>query len=176
MKPTLVLRFPQKDIRSRVIADYVRASGYRGVVVFTCGNSAAALRQQGLDVLEVGPRGDLKTDKWWTHAEIHRTWPDRFDATSGHLPMPLMSDVVRAVRLHLGELPSARFIVPSGSGETICCLRAAYPQLDFDPLYDDSKPETQRHPAAALNPFVDSNSRLIAFPIAHRDLSGCGQA
>jgi hypothetical protein len=155
-----VLRFPQKQIRSRVIKDYVRAARYRGVVVFSCGNSAAALREQGLDVLEVGPRGDLKTEKWWSHAEIHRTWPDRFDATSGHLAVPLMWDIAKAFRAHLGELEDALYTVPSGSGETIFCLRGAYPLLDFEAAYDD-KPETRRDPDAPLNPFVDSKSRMF---------------
>src|SRR5437016_658912 len=136
MKRARVLDFPAKRIRSRIIASYVRAAGYRGVVVFSCGNSAAALREQGLELIEVGPRGDLKTEKWWTPAEIHRTWPDLFDATSGHLSAPLMGDIAKAFRAHLGELPRVRYAVPSGSGETICCLRVAYPLLDFEASYD----------------------------------------
>lgn len=166
------LRFPHKQIRSRVIADYVGAAGYRGVVVFSCGNSAAALREQGLDVLEIGPRGDLQTNKWWTPAAIHRTWPDLFDATSGHLHTPLMGDIAKAFRAHLGELSATRYIVPSGSGETICCLRIAYPLPDFEAWYDDSKPETQRHPNAPLNPFVDSKSRLfLSIPSCSANIS-----
>ena len=166
------LHFPHKQIRSHVIGDYVRAAGYRGVVVFSCGNSAAALREQGLEVLEIGPRGDLQTNKWWTPAGIHRTWPDLFDATSGHLPAPLMGDIAKAFRAHLGELPGACYVVPSGSGETICCLRLAYPLLDFEASYDDSKPETQRHPNAPLNPFVDSKSRLfLSIPSCSANIS-----
>ena len=158
MTPVQALRFPHKQIRSRVIKDYVRAAGYRGVVVFSCGNSATALREQGLEVVEVGDKGDLKAGKWWTQAEIHRAWPDLFDATSGHLTVPLMGDIAKAFRAHLGELPAARYAVPSGSGETICCLRVAYPLLDFDAAYDDTKPETQRHPDAPLNAFVYGES------------------
>jgi hypothetical protein len=160
MKRT-VLRFPAKQIRSRVIATYVREAGYRGVVVFSCGNSATALREQGLEVFEVGPRGDLQTEKWWPQAKIHRAWPDFFDATSGHLSVSLMGDIARAFRAHLGELPASRYTVPSGSGETICCLRVAYPLLDFEASYDDRKPETRRDPEAPLNSFVDSESRLF---------------
>ena len=152
------LCFPHKQIRARVIADFVRAAAYRGVVVFTCGNAAKALREQGLEVQEVGPRGDLKTDKWWTQAEIHRAWPDLFDATSGHLSVPLMGDIAKAYRAHLGDLPAGRYAVPSGSGETIACLRIAYPLLTFDAAYDDTKPETTRHPDAPLNAVVDAGS------------------
>lgn len=173
MKRT-VLRFSAKQIRSSVVAGYVRAAGYRGVVVFSCGNSAAALREQGLDVLEVGPRGVLKTDKWWTPAEIQRVWPELFDATSGHLSAPLMGDIAKAFRAHLGELPAAPYTVPSGSGETIFCLRAAYPLLDFQASYDDSKPETQRHPNAPLNPFVDSKSRLFLSGPSYSVNISCG--
>jgi hypothetical protein len=149
-----ILRFPNKKLRARVIADYVQEAGYRGVVVFTCGNAAAALREQGLEVVEIGPRGGLHAGKWWTQAEIHRSWPDLFDATSGHLSVPLMGDIAKAFRAHLGELPPGRYEVPSGSGETITCLRIAYPLLDFDAAYDNSKPETTLDPDAPLNAIV----------------------
>lgn len=152
------LHFPHKQIRARVIADFVRAAGYRGVVVFTCGNAAKTLRDEGLEVTEVGPRGDLKTEKWWTVAEIHHAWPDLFDATSGHLNVPLMGDIAKAYNAHLGDLPEGRYTVPSGSGETITCLRIAYPLLTFDPTYNNAQPETTRHPGAPLNGVVDGES------------------
>jgi hypothetical protein len=153
------LHFPHKKIRAQVIADFVRAAGYRGVVVFTCGNAAQTLRDEGLEVTEVGPRGDLKTDKWWTMAEIHRAWPDLFDATSGHLAVPLMGDIAKAYHAHLGDLPVGRYSVPTGSGETVTCLRIAYPLLTFDATYDNTKPETTRHPDAPLNAVVDVESQ-----------------
>jgi hypothetical protein len=118
----------------------------------------------------------LKTEKWWTQAEIHRTWPDLFDATSGHLSVPLMGDIAKAFRLQLGELPMARYAVPSGSGETICCLRVAYPLLDFEALYDDLKPETQRYPNAPLNPFVDCQSRLPLSSPSYSPHTSCGES
>jgi hypothetical protein len=149
------LHFPHKQIRAKVIAEYVRHAQYRGVVVFTCGNAAKTLRDEGLEVTEVGPRGDLKTEKWWTMSEIHRAWPDLFDATSGHLAVPIMGDIAKAYREHLGNLPHGRYSVPTGSGETIACLRIAYPLHTFDPAYDNDKPETTRHPEAPLNAIVD---------------------
>lgn len=159
---TQPLHFPHKQIRARVIADFVRAAGYRGVVVFTCGNAANTLRDEGLDVTEVGPKGDLKTDKWWTLAEIHRAWPDLFDATSGHLTVPLMGDIAKAYCAHLGDLPAGRYSVPSGSGETVTCLRIAYPLLTFDPTYNNAQPETTRHPDAPLNAVVDGESQPVS--------------
>jgi len=152
------LDFPHKQIRARVIAEFVRQAGYRGVVVFTCGNAAKTLRNEGLEVTEIGPRGDLKTEKWWTMAEIHRAWPDLFDATSGHLAVPLMGDIAKAYRAHLGDLSVGRYSVPAGSGETVTCLRIAYPLMTFDPTYDNSKPETTRHEDAPLNAIVDAES------------------
>src|SRR5882672_2126355 len=152
------LHFPHKRIRAKVIAEFARSAAYHGVVCFTCGNAAQTLRDQGLEVTEVGPRGDLNPSKWWTIAEIHRTFPHLFDATSGHLPIPLLADIAKAFREHLGDLPSGRYSVPSGSGETITCLRVAYPLLTFDASYDNSKPETVRHPDAPLNAIVDADS------------------
>jgi len=157
-----VLEFPNKKLRARVIADYVREGGYRGVVVFTCGNAAVALREAGLEVVEIGPRGALHAGKWWTQAEIHRSWPDLFDATSGHLSVPLMGDIAKEFRAHLGDLPPGRYKVPSGSGETITCLRIAYPSLDFDAAYDNSKPETTLDPDAPLNAIVESETASFA--------------
>jgi hypothetical protein len=152
------LRFPNKKLRAKVIADYVRHAGYRGVVVFTCGNAAAALRESGLEVVEIGPRGDLKTEKWWNPSEIHRLHPDLFDATSGHLPACLMVEIGRAFREHLGDLPAGCYAVPTGSGETIMCLRAAYPDpaINFCAMYDNARPETERDPQNPLNKFVDA--------------------
>jgi len=158
----LVLEFPNKKLRARVLADYVREAGYRGVVVFTCGNAAAALREQGLEVVEIGPRGDLHAGKWFTQAEIHRAWPDLFDATSGHLSVPLMGDIAKVFREHLGELQPGRYRVPSGSGETIACLRIAYPLLEFDAAYDNSKPETAHDPDAPLNAVVEAESMPVS--------------
>jgi hypothetical protein len=166
-----ILRFPHKQIRSRVIANYARSAGYCGVVVFSCGNSAKALRDQGLAVLEIGPRGDLQSSRWWTLAEVHRSWPDLLDATSGHLPLPLMGDIAKAFRRHLGKLSASTYVVPSGSGETICCLRAAYPLLKFEAAYDSSRPETEWHVSAPLNAFVKGNVRLPNSGRSHPGIS-----
>jgi hypothetical protein len=157
-EPAKLLQFPNKKLRARVIADFVRNSSYRGVVVFSCGNAAKALREEGLDVVEIGPRGDLQTQKWWKAAEIHRLHPGRFDATSGHLPACLMVEVGKAFREHLGDLAPGRYAVPTGSGETIMCLRAAYPSRSvvLYAAYNNDRPETERDPMNPLNDFVDA--------------------
>lgn len=143
----------RKAIRARVIARYVYAAGYPGVVCFSCGNAARALREAGLWVVEVGPCGELRPGKWWTPAEIHKVWPGLLDATSGHLPIPLMIEVARALQQELGDLGGGKYRVPTGSGETITCLRWAYPAAIFEPMYGLGA-GTERNPEAPLNEIV----------------------
>lgn len=162
-KRSFILRFQNKDLRSRAIFRHVNEAGYKGVIVFTCGNAAAALRYyfssaavvQPL-VIEVGPKGTLKTDHWWTLAEIHHAWPDLFDATSGHLPYPLMVEIAKEFKLNLGGLDlETTYLVPTGSGETIVCLQIAYPNHKFVAVYDNSHQATTRDIDAPLNAVVD---------------------
>lgn len=130
------LRVPTKQIRAELIAQYVREAGYRGCVCFSCGNASRALKEAGLYVVDVSPQGDLEAKRWWTPAEIHRSWPDLFDATSGHLPVPLMAVLAAKFKDHLGCLwVDVVYEVPTGSGETITCLRWAYPEVKFRPKY-----------------------------------------
>jgi hypothetical protein len=154
-KPSL-LKFPAKQLRARVIARHVYAAGYPGIVVFTCGNAATALRRAtNASVLEIGPKGELSPNRWYTPAEIHKTWPYLFDATSGHLPIPLMVEIAGEFKQYLGELSGLQ-LVPTGSGETILCLSLAYPDVPFVAVYDNSKPPTTRDPHSPLNPIIDA--------------------
>lgn len=148
-----MLIFPAKRIRAVEVARYVRAAGYPGVVCFSCGNASQALKDQGLDVVDVSPRGVLMPLRWWRPEEIRRCWPHLFDATSGHLPAHLMVTIGHAFRDHLGALPLAAYDVPTGSGETIVCLRWAYPGIKFTPVRDGG-PATEYHPGAPLNDAV----------------------
>lgn len=152
------LIFPAKMLRAKVIKAHVQAAAYAGVVVFTCGNAAQALRAEGLDVLEIGPQGALLPGRWWTPAEIHRIWPERFDATSGHLPAPLMAQIAQVLGGYLGNLRAAAYEVPTGSGETIVCLRWAYPSTRFVPVYGIGQ-GTEYNVAAPLN-YVVGLARL----------------
>ncbi len=144
-----MLRFANKKVRAEVIAAYIKEAGYRGCVCFSCGNASRALKDVGLYVVEVAPQGDLQSaNKWWTPEEIHRAWPDLFDATSGHLPAFLMVRIGRAYRELLGVL-EGQHNVPTGSGETIQCLRWAYPNVKFQPVFDCGQ-GTERHEQAPL--------------------------
>ena len=158
-----MLRFPNKKLRARSIARHVREGRYSGVVVFTCGNAATALRREllaGLDVIEIGPRGVLSTGKWWTPAEIHNTFPNLFDATSGHLPLPVLVEVAKDFAAHFEQDenfdPLGQYYVPTGSGETILALHMAFPQAKFVAVYDNTHAETTRDPEAPLNAIVDA--------------------
>jgi len=162
--PRLQLVLPEKGIRALVIRSHVATVGhYRGVVCFTCGNAADALRRVGQQVLECGPRGDLVPTRWWTPAEIACSWPGWFDATPGHLPMQLMCEVADGLREHvrntMGDLEvGTEYVVPTGSGETVCCLALAFPLVRFVARYDDTDIATTYHPQATLNTLV---ARLV---------------
>lgn len=140
----------QKAVRARVIKWYMDAAGYpEGCVCFSCGNAAAALRAAGVRVLEVGPHGALRPGHWWEPEEVHRAWPHLFDATSGHLPLPLMARIAEALRTELQEIGEGPHDIPTGSGETIVCLRMAYPNVRFRPT-SLGTPETLWDPQGPL--------------------------
>jgi len=161
-EPTTLAIPKRKTIRAAVIERYVRAAGYTGVVCFTCGNAAEALRALGLDVIEVGPNGGLEARRWWKPAEIYHAWPTRFDATSGHLPLPLMLQVASALQVHIGPLQPCRpYYVPTGSGETVMCLHWAYPECLFVAGYDDTCKYTTYCKEAPLNSLVEASGVVV---------------
>lgn len=144
----MILSFAQrKKLRSVIIAEHVEQSSYDGIVIFSCGNASAELKKKTSKlVIDISPQGDLApTAKWWTPAEIHRAWPGFFDATSGHLPGFLMAQIAMTIRdlpsIWLEQEISEREIyeVPTGSGETIICLRWAFPKYTFIPVYNINK-------------------------------------
>ena len=149
-----MLTFPNKAIRSKIIGNYFRSTYYRGIVAFSCGNATKALKALGLPVVAISPGGDLSpTDHWWTPAEIRRVFPDYLDATSGHLPLFLMEEISLAFKDHLGSLKDQAYDIPTGSGETIVCLKLAYPNIDFTAVYNLGDP-TRYNPQAPLNGLV----------------------
>ncbi len=163
-----MLTFPNKAIRAAVIAGYVRAYGQNRVVCFSCGNASRALKDVGLDVIDISRQGDLSPRDWWTPERIAKVWPDHFDATSGHLPLFLMERLGEAFKLHLGPLHDAIYEVPTGSGETILCLRIAYPAKTFVAVYnlDDA---TRFEPSAPLNNVIRA---LFEVRLAHQGQPG----
>lgn len=144
-----LLVIPAKAIRARVIADYCRDAGYRGVVCFSCGNASRELKKLVYTV-DISDIGELRPGAWWTAAQIHKCWPDLLDATSGHLAVELMLLISQAFRDYLGELEDIDIRMPTGSGETILCLKMAYPDKTFIPVRNIDRP-TMYEPKAPLN-------------------------
>ncbi len=160
-----------------MIKAYCRKAGYNSVICFSSGPAALALRSVGLDVLwplgawqDLGyvrnrprPKAADRRGCWRSPAWIRATYPGRFDATPGHLPLHLMVQIAAAYRRHLGRLPDACYYVPTGSGETVICLQIAYPERVFVPVYRNRSPHTRYDPRAPLNPVVKALFRRICF-------------
>ena len=84
--------------------------------------------------------------------EIKNRFPTYFDATSGHLNIELMQQIGKKYKEYLGELPS-KVYVPTGSGETLVCLKLVYPKTKFIAVYNLGK-ETEYNENAPLNTLV----------------------
>lgn len=154
------LRFPHKRIRASEIKKYMKAAGYKKAVCFSCGNAARELQNVGVDVLHIGTQGDLVPNKWFKQEEINAIFPDYFDATSGHLPVQLMLNLAVRFREYLGNTVPDIAYIPTGSGETLVCLKIAYPEKKFIAVYniDDA---TKYEEAAPLNKLVE----LLAYDV-----------
>jgi len=160
-----MLRAPFKKWRAKVVASHVLGiPRYASrIVVFSSGLPARELEalNAGFHILDISVNGMLApTERWWTPEEIMNTWPDHFDATPGHLPAYLMVRLARHYRAALDAreewrdaLAEVPVEVPTGSGETIVCLRWAYPDRSFKPVYgvDGLERATEYHPGAPLN-------------------------
>lgn len=150
---------PFKQWRAFCILEWMRRAGKRGCVCFSCGNASAAIKQQSLPetvVIDISPTGVMQPNRWWSSWEIAQAWPDLFDATSGHLPMPLMVSIGQFYRGTLSstiEMPRQVFL-PSGSGETLVCLAMAYPEVKWIAEYDNNVPATTFNEEAPLNALV----------------------
>ncbi len=150
-----------KRLRAEVIAEHLEQIGEPRCVCFTCGNAANALREQGVQVVEVGDEGELAPRKWFGYGEIQQVFNGLFDATSGHLPMPLMRKVAERVGLD-GKIPAwvslanklmGRVFVPTGSGESIVVLNMAFPNIELLPVRF-AHPATEYNHSAPLNALV----------------------
>jgi len=144
----------QKKIRSTVIAEYLLSINTNKCVCFSCGNSALFLKEAGLNVVYVGEKASLIPSKWFTFNEISNYFNGLFDATSGHLPFPLM---IRISELMKKEMPiyKGKTDILTGSGETIICLKLAYPNVNFKPIREENNPATEFNVNAPLNKLID---------------------
>lgn len=149
-----MLRFPHKLIRAKCIKEYMAAAGYDRAVCFSCGNAADALEAEGVDVVHIGERGLLTPNRWMHKSEIDKVFHGYFDATSGHLPVELMVMIGKAFRHHLGSMEEETIYIPTGSGETLVCLKMAYPDKRMVAVYNLDK-ATEYDQEAPLNRLVE---------------------
>lgn len=158
-----LLQLENKKIRSAVIKEYLKDKNYDGVVCFSCGNATRELKNVGLNVIDISPHGDFIPNRWFTPSEVKKYFPTYFDATSGHLTIEVMQLIGAAFKQALGDLPQTNYIA-SGSGETITCLKLAYPDKDFIAVYNLNE-ATQFEAEATLNTLVS----IIAKDIIYAD-------
>ena len=157
------LDIPQrKAIRAAALVRWMRASGVRRCVCLSCGNASRALIEAGANCVDVSPSGALMATHWLRGSDVARCFPGHFDATSGHLTVELMAMVGNALRAVLGPLPSV-CEVKCGSGETLCSLALAYPDVQFVAVYG-SEPWLKYEPAAPLNPLVERLASQVKRP------------
>lgn len=142
----------QKKVRAEVIQRHLHALGQNRCVCFTCGNAAEKLRRVGLDVVAVGTGLDLQPGRWFGYTDVARSFNGLFDATSGHLPVPFMAEIGTLLARKLGPWRWDTRI-PTGSGETIVCLKMGYPSVGFTPV-SDGTPATAQHELAPLAKLV----------------------
>jgi hypothetical protein len=168
----------EKTLRAEIINDYLTSQRTRRCVCFSCGNSARLLRDTGLDVVYIGEKGILKPNKWFSKQEIQSTFNGLFDATSGNLNEHLMEKVAVELKRVLSDSSEierfcylfkenhffdedtirrfnpqqGEYLIPTGSGETILCLKYAFPQLTFIPIRIRGNLNTEFHEGYSLNP------------------------
>lgn len=146
-----------KALRAAAIKEFMAANSFNRCVCFSCGNSSKALKEAGIDCVDISPQGDLiPSSKWWSKSEIRSTFADCFDATSGHLPVELMSDISKKFKQEFKDLikSGCSYDIPTGSGETVFCLKLAFPDVDFTAVYSKSDKTCTYNPEAPLNPII----------------------
>jgi len=156
-----LFRFNNKQLRAIAIKRYMAAHGLDKAVCFSCGNASRALKEAGVKTLDISPTGDLQSNRWFRVGEIRAAFPGYFDATSGHLPIDCMLDVSDEFYFALRILPEA-INLPTGSGETLVCLKLAFPETKITAVYN-LNPATQFEEDAPLNALV----RLLADDIIY---------
>lgn len=154
-------RFNNKELRAKAISAYMTRYGYTRAVCFSCGHASAELKFEGIDTLDISPTGDLLANKWFTIGDIHKAFPTYFDATSGHLPWDCMQYVADVFKIALKELPDEIYL-PTGSGETLVCLKMAFPNTKITAVYNIDE-GTEYSEFAPLNDMVKLLAERVIF-------------
>lgn len=144
----------EKRIRADVVRAYMGRNDIPFAICFSCGNASRYLREAGVPRLDISPSGDLTANRWFTMEEIRRLFPHALDATSGHLPTDLMSEIADRLRAELSFDPDTEYVIPTGSGESAVCVKMAFPDVIFTPRYNDGGHATEYNEEAPLNGVV----------------------
>lgn len=157
-----LLRFNHKQLRAEVIKEFLKDKNYKGVVCFSCGNASKALKDIGLNTIDISTKGDLIANRWFEPSEVNEIFKDYFDATSGHLSIELMNKIADRFYIELNGILDDTVYVPTGSGETLVCLKLAFPEKHFVAVYnlDDA---TEYSPDAVLNSLVELLASKIIY-------------
>lgn len=137
-----------KKIRAEIIKQYLNSIGKNECVCFSCGNASNKLKISGVETIEV-----INPTKWYTAEEIQNEFKV-FDATSGHLPMFLMQRISEQLYKNYNP-PAQGSEIATGSGETYCCLKMAFPFVSIIPVYNLDI-ATKFNENAPLNTLVDA--------------------
>lgn len=134
-----------KKLRAIEISRYMYDNGFASCVCFSCGTATRALKETGLNCISIAPDGDLLALRWWKQAEIRKAFPTMFDATSGHLPIELMVEIAKLFRVKFCDLfeQGNEYVIPTGSGETILCLKMAFPAIRFIAQWNNNDPSCE---------------------------------
>lgn len=154
-----LFRFPNKKLRAEAIKEYMQEYGFKRAICFSCGNASRALKECGVETLDISVSGDMQALKWFTIGEIKDKFPNYFDATSGHIPIDCMVKVAEKFKEYLGEMPK-EITLPTGSGETLVCLKMAYPDCEINAVYNLDN-ATQFDKDAPLNKMVELLAKRI---------------
>ena len=90
-------------------------------------------------------------------------FPKHFDATSGHLSITMMELLGSLLKSHINRnlnTSNTKWLVPTGSGETLVALKMAMPDSEFIAVYNlDEHTEFSCH--APLNSLVTISAEYI---------------
>lgn len=153
-RQTIDIYKAEKRIRAEVVRAYMVRCGIAYAVCFSCGNASRYLREAGVPLIDISPHGDLTANRWFTMEEIRQRFPQAFDATSGHLPADLMHEIAERLKREFNFEQDTEYIIPTGSGEGVVCLKMAFLDILFTPQYNNSDPATEYNDESPLNAVV----------------------
>jgi len=145
-----------KKIRAFIIKSHLDKLGLDTCVCFTSGNATRFLRRAGLKVVSIGNKEDLSSNKWFSYTDIQKSFNGLFDATSGHLPLPFLNEISSRLKKEYAGFFNKDKIYPIkiGSGETILCLKLAFPEISFEPIRIKGYAPTKFDKEAPLNDLI----------------------